>query len=244
MLAFGLLLGMRHALDPDHVAAVTALAARPRRSPAWLLGAAWGVGHMGTIAAVGLALTGFKIAVPDRVGLLLEAGVGVMLVLLGVLNLAGRDPRTLGVPFHTHPHEHGDPEHRHDAPDSGETHAHPHTHGIELRSLRSWLEAARAPESLRAALVGLVHGLAGSAAVALLAAAVLPDVRWAFLYLLVFGLGNVAGMTLLTVFLERSMTAAARRWLGADRSLAVLTGLMSAGIGLRVLWENLEALRY
>ena len=90
VIALGFFLGMRHATDPDHVIAVTTIVARQRdlRHAAWI-GALWGVGHTVTILLVGAAIILFSIVIPPRIGLTMELGVGLMLILLGVLNLTG-----------------------------------------------------------------------------------------------------------------------------------------------------------
>src|SRR5437016_4915571 len=91
LIGLGLVLGMRHATDPDHVVAVTAIAARHRRvGPAALVGALWGLGHTLTICVVGTAIIIFNLTVPPRVGLSLEFAVGIALTLVGLWNLAGR----------------------------------------------------------------------------------------------------------------------------------------------------------
>lgn len=157
LLGLGLLLGLRHAADPDHVVAVTAIAARTRRVlPATLLGIVWGLGHTLTLFGVGAGIVLFNWVVPPRVGLAMEFCVALALVVVGLVNL------------------------RRGRPGSG------------LAG-----DAGRPPAG-RAFAVGLVHGLAGSAAVALLVLATVRDPRWACAYLLVFGLGTLAGMTLIT----------------------------------------------
>ena len=120
ILVIGFFLGMRHATDPDHVIAVSTIVTRERSlSKAALIGALWGVGHTLTILVVGAAIILFNLAIPPRVGLTMELAVGLMLILLGVLNLAGVT-KWLSEKFSpAHPHVTGE-------------HAHIHAHGSHL----------------------------------------------------------------------------------------------------------------
>ena len=152
LLGIGLALGIRHAADPDHVVAVTAITARTRGvlGAAWL-GVVWGLGHTLTLFAVGAAIILFNLVVPPR--------------------------------------------------------------------------------------VGLVHGLAGSAAVALLVLASVRDPRWATLYLLVFGAGTLLGMALITTSIATPLAAATRRWSGFGRAARLATGTLSLLFGAWLIWQ-------
>src|SRR5271165_7215010 len=133
IVALGFFLGMRHATDPDHVIAVTTIVSRQRsiRSAA-LIGALWGVGHTITILVVGSAIILFGIVIPARVGLTMELSVGLMLILLGILNLSGMmrwitetlTPSQVGHHAHSHPHGHGDYIHTHSHAHRPEEHGH------------------------------------------------------------------------------------------------------------------------
>ena len=208
ILVLGFFLGMRHATDVDHVVAVTTIVSRERSvRGAALLGSLWGVGHTLTIVLVGGAIILFSIVIPPRVGLSMEMAVAVMLVVLGALNATGAMERI--------------DEAAHAARHPGEPHVTPH----EPRS--SGLAAA-----VRSLVVGVVHGLAGSAAVALLVLTTLRDTRWAALYLLVFGVGTIAGMMLLTVAMVTPLALAARRMTNLPRTMARVTGLVSVALGI------------
>ncbi|HET9325468.1 MAG TPA: HupE/UreJ family protein [Candidatus Eisenbacteria bacterium] len=197
LLGLGLLLGLRHAADPDHVVAVTTIAARTRRVlPATLLGIVWGLGHTLTLFAVGAAIIVFNWSVPPRIGLTLELCVALALVVVGLLNLKP---------------------HRHDRSELGQ-------------------EPGRPPAG-RAFLVGLVHGLAGSAAVALLVLATVGDPRWAFGYLLVFGLGTLIGMALITTGFALPVALAMNRWAHAGRLIRVSTGALSLAFGIWLVYQ-------
>lgn len=217
VLALGFLLGLRHATDADHVAAVAALAGRGR-ARGWALGAAWGLGHTATVFLAGLALIAFKLSIPPALERGLESAVGLMLVGLGLANLAGRG--LSGVTAHSHAHGHDD------------AHEHPHLHLPPAAGLER-------PALWRSAAVGMVHGLAGSAAVALLALAAIPGPSWAAGYLLLFGLGTIAGMLACTWLLETAALRLARHWGAGQRTIAAATGLLGALVGAWVLWESL-----
>jgi high-affinity nickel-transport protein len=193
LLALGLFLGLRHALDPDHVVAVAAITAhrdRPRRAlwrAAWL-GASWGLGHSLTLFLVGGAILLFDLTIPPRLGLSLELAVALALVAVGLVNL-----------FH--------PPHAHAAPSP-------------LRDGR------------RAFGVGLVHGLAGSAAIALLVLATVPNAILGLLYLATFAFGTLAGMALLTTGFAAPLVAAMGRWPSLGRGARLATGALSVGLGV------------
>src|SRR5581483_8730380 len=107
-LGIGFLLGLRHATDPDHLAAMSTLVSRSRRAGAsWLLGALWGAGHSLTIFLVGAPIVVLQVGLPARVGAGLEFSVGVMLFVLGLMNVAGFGLGRLGIHQHSHEHEHG-----------------------------------------------------------------------------------------------------------------------------------------
>jgi high-affinity nickel permease len=199
IVALGFFLGMRHATDPDHVIAVTTIVSRQKSiRHAALIGVLWGLGHTITILAVGSAIILFGLVIPPRVGLTMELSVGLMLILLGILNLSGimrwiAETFTPSAQGHSHPHGHGD-----------YIHSHPHGHAPERHghaddaTLVGWMDRTFGRLGLyqivRPLAVGIVHGLAGSAAVALLVLTTIRVPLWGVLYLLVFGLGTVAGI--------------------------------------------------
>jgi len=236
----GFLLGMRHAMDPDHVVAVSTIVAKSRRfGVSWLLGALWGLGHTLTIFVVGGAIILLKAQVPARLGLGLEFAVGLVLVVLGAANLAGR--RTWPFSDGGHSHEHGhEGEHGHHppfGPPKPEAHIHPHGHPRGL----AWLERAAleagGPQMLRAFAVGIVHGLAGSAAVALLVLASIPSAAGGLAYLLVFGAGTLAGMMVLSAAMEGAFLWVGRRLQFRPWVLSG-TGLVSVLLGLYIMYQT------
>lgn len=206
ILVLGFFLGMRHATDPDHVIAVTTIVTRQRGvAKASLIGALWGMGHTFTILVVGAAIILCKVAIPPRLGLSMEFAVGLMLILLGVLNLTGilrwlqRGFTPLAAP----------------APGSQNA----------LREMGVY-------NALRPLVVGIVHGLAGSAAVALVVMAAISDPWWAVAYLFLFGLGTIAGMMAMTTLLAFPIGYTGRRFSNWNHAMTVASGLLSVGFGL------------
>src|SRR6266852_4987664 len=246
ILAIGFFLGMRHATDPDHLIAASNIVSRERSiAKAGLIGILWGCGHTLTIVAVGAAIILFGLAIPVRVGLTMEFSVGLMLILLGVLNLTGAmkwisekfspaHPRVKGEHAHLHGHDAKLHFHWH-------SHAPASEHHAESLSAPSWLrgpfERLGLFHLLRPLLVGIVHGLAGSAAVALLVLSTIRDPKWAVLYLLICGVGTVAGMTLITAALAFPFSSAGYRFAWLNRGLVTGSGVLSLAFGLFVCYR-------
>jgi ABC-type nickel/cobalt efflux system permease component RcnA len=233
----GFLLGMRHATDPDHVIAVTTIITKQRGiTKAGLIGVLWGLGHTFTIFVVGGVIILFKVAIPPRVGLSMELAVGVMLILLGVLNLTGV-LRWLQEKFVPNSevlrvtHDHGEYVHT-EGQRSGAT-AHPTPERARLQArLDGPFRDLGLYNFLRPLVIGVVHGLAGSAAVGLLVMATIPDPWWAIAYLLLFGAGTIAGMMLITALIAMPFAYTAQRFSGWNRGMTVASGLLSLSFGL------------
>ena len=174
---FGFLIGLRHALDPDHLAAIsTVIVEPPRPRRAAFLGACWGVGHSASLVGAGALLLLFRVSLPDRAAEAFELAVSVMLIALGVRSVR-RSLRARQGALVTHAH-HGE--------------VHVHASREEHFHVRS-LTIARRPF-----LVGVVHGLAGTGAITALALASMPTATTALAYIGLFALGSIAGMALLT----------------------------------------------
>jgi high-affinity nickel-transport protein len=246
ILAVGFFLGMRHATDPDHVIAVTTIVSNQRNNlRAALIGAFWGVGHTVTIFVVGAGLILFNLVIPVRVGLSMELSVAVMLIVLGLMNVAGFLHSMPGGSIHPHdgeevihspPHSHGDYIHNH--PHAHRPDAHPHAPD---HTPLAWLDRVFGRiglyQYLRPFVVGVVHGLAGSAAVALLVLTTIRNIHWAVAYLLIFGVGTIAGMMLITMSLASAFTMAGRGRQKFSRRLALASGLLSLCFGLFVAYQ-------
>ena len=239
IIALGFFLGMRHATDPDHVIAVTTIISRERRvSKAAWIGAFWGVGHTLTIFVVGTAIILFGLVIPPRLGLSMELAVGVMLILLGLFNVRSffrSMPGPAEGATHSHHHAHGDYVHNH--PHSHAPESHPHAPDqTPLARLDRAMTSFTAYRPLRPLMIGIVHGLAGSAAVALLVLATIRDARWAVAYLLVFGIGTIAGMMMITMSIASAFHLVGGRQ-AFFRRVALASGVLSLGFGLFVAYQ-------
>ena len=241
ILALGFFLGMRHATDPDHVIAISTIVARQRSArSAAVIGAVWGLGHTLTIMVVGGGIILLGWVIPARVGLSLELSVGLMLILLGLMNLTGvlQRIRESAAPagqgqgeVHTHPHQHGDYVHTHVHGHDPE--AHPHRpEETPLARLDQRLGAVGLYQLVRPLVVGIVHGLAGSAAVALLVLTAIRNPGWSMLYLLVFGIGTVVGMMLITAVIAVPFAYTERQSVRLNRGLRIASGALSLAFGL------------
>ena len=212
ILSLGFALGMRHATDADHVVAVSAIVARERTLRAAApIGVLWGVGHTVTIFLVGGAIILFGVVIPPRVGLGMELCVALMLVLLGGWNIGSLVWKRAVIP---HVHEPG-------------TRAHHHHSALE----------GRPASSMRPLFVGTVHGLAGSAAIALLVLGTIRNDFAALGYLLVFGGGTIAGMFIITSAMALPIAATAQRFERFHRALGVLTGMLSVAFGSLLIYQ-------
>ncbi len=176
LLGVGFLLGLRHALDTDHLAAVsTVLTERPSLLASGAVGLSWGVGHTLTLLLVGSIVLFWGVHIPAEFEFIAESGVGVLLIVLGGM-LALRLYRER---WHVHSHHH-----------DGEPHVHLHSHRRQAdHGHRHWIT-----ESIRPFCIGMAHGVAGSAALMLIILATTTDVAAGLLSILVFGLGSIAGM--------------------------------------------------
>jgi high-affinity nickel permease len=246
IIAVGFFLGMRHATDPDHVIAVTTIVTRQRQlTRAAMTGAFWGVGHTLTIFVVGAMIILFNLVIPTRVGLSMEFSVALMLVVLGIMNVAAfmRSASAISArasagpdAVHVHPHAHGDYIHTHAHGHSPETHSHSSA-STPLALLDRLFGRLAIYRPLRPFIVGVVHGLAGSAAVALLVLAAIPNPRWAVAYLLVFGAGTVGGMMLITMSIASAFTFMGKGRQKFSHRLGLVSGLLSLAFGLLLVYQ-------
>jgi high-affinity nickel-transport protein len=242
IMLLGFFLGMRHATDSDHVVAVTTIVSRERTMlHANLIGALWGLGHTITILLVGASIILFRLTIPPSLGLSMELCVGLMLILLGILNLTGAlrraiewiTIRRLGSGAHSHFLFGRWMVHTHD--EDGEP--------ILLDSISiigwapRWWKQLGLFHVLRPLVVGIVHGLAGSAAVALLVLTTISRPSWAIGYLLIFGLGTVAGMMLITAAIAIPFAYSLQHFVRLNRGLAMASGFVSVAFGLFLCYQ-------
>lgn len=229
VLILGLLLGLQHAFDADHLAAVASLATRGRglRDAAWQ-GAAWGLGHTLTLLLFGGTVLLIGASLGPLVAHGLEAAVGLMLVLLGTDVLRQLWRRRV----HFHLHSHGAERHFHaHSHRAGTEHAEdPHRHSHERRL------------PLRALLVGMLHGMAGSAALIVLALGSTESVWQGLVYIAVFGIGSIIGMTGLALVISLPLRWSARGLTWAHNGLTALLGVFTLTLGVMILQQTLPGL--
>jgi len=218
-LTLGFFLGVKHALDADHVVAVSTIVAENR---AWwrsgAIGFCWGVGHTVILFLAGAAVLIFKVTIPADWALLFEAGVWVMLIGLGLS--VGLTLWRERLHVHAHTHEDGDGHlHMHSHRD-GSHHAHLHRFRLEYKSLA----------------IGMVHGLAGSAALLLLVLSAAHSLGEGVLSLLVFGTGSIVGMVIMGMALSVPFAVTPEHLGRTHRAMKAVAGLASVALGGRILY--------
>lgn len=222
-LTLGFVLGLRHALDADHLAAVSTFVTEERsllRSS--LIGVSWGLGHTAALLVFGLGVAAFRFALTPRFSQFLEFLVGCMLVLLGG-NVLYKLAKGRALHVHTHAHDGGPHTHLHMHP-AAAGHDHPHQH----RTLRL---------GGRPFVVGVVHGLAGTAALMMLVVGAIPSLWLAAGYILIFGVGSIGGMTVMSLLMSVPLALAAQRLKLVERLIRLAAGLFSLVFGLYLVWE-------
>lgn len=220
----GFLIGMQHAMEADHVAAVASLATRSRSvAETARQGAVWGMGHTLTLFLFGGLVLMLDTLVPERFAQGLELVVGFMLVLLGVDVLR----RLMRERIHFHLHKHGETVHFHaHAHQPGQTHADdPHRH-----------EHPKA-FPLRALFVGMMHGMAGSAALIILALDNVSSPAQGILYIALFGIGSILGMAMLAVAISLPLRYTSRSFTWAHNGLKAAVGIVTIGLGSVLIYE-------
>ena len=222
VLSLGFFFGLRHATDADHLAAVSTIVSE--RKSIWssmFIGGVWGLGHTISLVVAGILVLLLNFQISERTEQMLEFGVGVMLFLLG-LNVLRKLFQGGKLHFHTHEH-------------AGRKHVHPHLH-----------EAAKTDEpnthhgfsfNPRALIIGMIHGMAGSAALMLLVIPTIESRPLALLYVVIFGVGSIVGMMLMSLLvgLPFYFTAKFNRF---NHILQCVAGLVSIGLGLMIIYEK------
>jgi ABC-type nickel/cobalt efflux system permease component RcnA len=226
ILFLGLLIGMQHALEADHVAAVSSIASRQSSVRKIVLhGAVWGIGHTlalmvfaGTVLALGLEIG-------EQLAGWLEFAVGAMLVLLGahVLYRLHRER------IHFHTHRHGEKRH---------FHAHSHAGEPADHDLSGHKHKHRKTLPVRTLLVGIVHGMAGSAALLILTAAAHTSVTSGMVYVAVFGVGSVLGMAALSAVIAVPFAYSAKYLSWANSGLQLAVGSTTIVIGSLIMLRH------
>ncbi len=226
-LLLGFVLGLRHALDADHLAAVaTIMGGRGGLLRSMQVGLFWGLGHALALGAVGGTLVALRIAVPERIGLLFELAVCLMLIGLGTAALA--------VAFRQRMHAH---RHAHDCAQHAHLHVHPLPHAVDGPEVPAHRHPQPVAFALRPFLIGSLHGLAGTGALVLLVLTTLPTVLIGLLYVVIFGVGSVAGMGIMSVVLGAPLMVASRRAAWLYGTLRAAAGLGSLLLGIVLAWR-------
>ncbi len=228
-LALGFMLGIKHALDADHVVAVSTIVGRERSIwKAARIGAVWGMGHTASLFAAAVAVVVLRTRIPPALGLGLECGVGLMVMALGI-DLLWRIARG-EIVVHSHPHMHGkSAPHHHGA--VRHAHLHVHTSG-EATESASHHSAGRRPFY-----VGVVHGMAGSAALMLFVLGTIASPWVALLYVVIFGIGTVGGMLILSGLIGLPFAIASRRFSALTGRIQLAVGLGSVVFGAVYTWH-------
>ncbi len=223
ILGLGFLIGLKHATEADHLAAVSAMVSE-RRS-LWssaIVGGLWGLGHTISLFAAGILVLLLDFQISEQTERWLEFSVGVMLAFLGINVL--RKIFTGGT-IHIHTHEHG-----------GRKHLHPHIHDHdEVGHPEIAHNKSNSPKAL---LIGLVHGLAGSAGLMLVMIPTIPSKSLGLVYILLFGLGSIGGMMLMSLLVGLPFHFTAHRFGKLNNFLQTAAGVMSAALGLYIIWEK------
>ncbi|MDJ0806916.1 MAG: urease accessory protein [Gammaproteobacteria bacterium] len=225
ILLLGFLVGLQHAMEADHVAAVASLVSQDRGFGSTLRkGVVWGIGHALTLFLfAGLVLL-MDAAMPVALARLLELAVGIMLILLG-LDVMRRMYRER---IHFHMHRHG-----------AVTHFHAHSHsGRKDHSQDPHEHRHSAPIPFRALFVGMMHGMAGSAALILLTLETVASPGEGLLYILLFGLGSITGMGLLAMVIALPLRYSAKAMTWAHNGLKATVGLVTVGLGMALVFTN------
>ena len=223
VLTFGFVLGLKHAVEVDHLAAVsTIVSERKSLLGSLVVGGLWGVGHTISLFVAGIFVILFHVEISQRMALFLEFLVGLMLVALGANAL-----RKLwrGGHLHLHAHQHG-----------GRAHVHPHIHDRRESETDPHTHHGYQP-GMRPLVVGMVHGLAGSAALMLLVLSTINAPLVGLLYILIFGVGSIGGMMLMSALVSLPLSLTAKRFTRANLMMRGLAGLFSVSFGLLMLYK-------
>lgn len=224
VILLGFLIGLQHALEADHVAAVASLSTRGHSTAeAARLGTAWGIGHALTLFLFGGLVLTIDALVPESFAKGLELAVGFMLVLLGldVLRRLARER------VHFHLHRHGEKVH---------FHAHSH-HQVAAHADDPHQHEHPRPFPLRALLVGVMHGMAGSAALMILTLGKVVSITQGLFYIALFGIGSILGMALLATAISLPLRYTTRYFTWAHTGLKTMVGLVTVGLGCSLIYQ-------
>ncbi|TWE01125.1 cytochrome C biogenesis DsbD-like protein [Neobacillus bataviensis] len=218
ILALGFVLGIKHAIEPDHVIAVSTIASQSKKLfKSTLAGVFWGIGHTATLFIIGVILILMKGEIPEKWAMSLEFLVGIMLVYLGLTTLLSFKN------IHLHQHEHDGDEHKH---------LHSHSHNGKHQHNHQHQNVSY----LKSLFIGLVHGLAGSGAMVLLTMSTVKSVWEAAVYILIFGAGTILGMLFFTTIIGIPFVFSAKKRV-LNQTLTRLTGVISIAFGMYYMYN-------
>lgn len=235
VLTLGFVLGLKHALDADHLVAVSAIVSeRKGFLSASVVGMLWGLGHTAALLAVGFLVLALRVQIPESIAAWMEFAVAVMIVGLGV-NVLWKVSR--GGRVHTHVHTHNTHLHAHPHLHSpGETHEHSFSHHrLPLSWAHGFLHHARSGK--KSILIGMVHGMAGSAALMLVVLASIASTAVGIIYIAVFGLGSILGMLIMSTLISLPFVASAHRSERMNIVVRSIAGIVSVVFGLFLAWQ-------
>jgi len=222
-LVLGFVRGLQHALEPDHLVAVSTIVSEHKSiGRSSLVGTFWGAGHTASLLAIGVVLLLVRTSIPKHFEPWMEAPVALMLIGLGI-NATWRVVRERGWQIHTHTHTHG----------GGSSHTHIHLHAQDQHNHRHRLfRLGRRPF-----IVGMVHGVAGSALLTFAVLTTIPSFALGVLYIALFGIGSIGGMLLMSAMIGLPFALTARRFAMINGSIRLFAGLFSILFGLFVAWN-------
>lgn len=207
-LLFGLVIGIKHALEADHIVAVATLVTEHKNPfKASLIGTFWGIGHTTILFVVGLVVLLLRISIPDSWSKIAEFFVGMMLVYLGIKTITKAFSS-----FHTHTHSHGKTHHD-----------HPHINHLHVHH--------------RSFLIGFIHGLAGSGSLMVLVLSTMQTFWEGIIYILLFGIGSIVGMTLMSFIFGIPLAFTSNKFLIVEKYLKIVAGVLSIVFGLLIIYE-------
>lgn len=217
ILALGFVLGIKHAIEPDHIIAVSTIATQSKKLyRSTLAGVFWGIGHTATLFFIGVILILMKGEIPEKVAMSLEFLVGIMLVYLGVTTINSFKKTLL----------------RQNALDGDEHNIPSHSHGDHQIQNHSHNKISY----IKSMLIGLVHGLAGSGAMILLTMSTVKSVGEAIVYILIFGVGTVIGMLFFTTIIGLPFVFSAKKF-SLNKGLTQITGAISVVFGVYYMYN-------
>ena len=223
ILSVGLVFGLKHATEVDHVVAVSTIVSQHKNIfHSALVGALWGAGHTASLLLIAMVVLTLRVAIPEQVSGWLELGVAVMIVCLGISALRRSLQKNDGVHVHQHSHD-------------GLSHAHIHFHEKETRHApvpHSHHSHAVSRLGWKPVLIGMMHGLAGSGALTLLVLTQISSSLIGFLYVATFGVGSIVGMLLMSALIGLPFALTSRKLTHLHQGIQVVAAMLSIGFGI------------